>query len=78
MQTVQKCFISFILTYKVRKKQLISVVPPTKPAQAINSIFSPKIQLGPNGQQSTTKMDVARLRFDAYRLVVFYIFDTII
>ena len=37
------------------KIQLWSVVPPTKSAQAISFIFSPKIQLGPNWQQSTTK-----------------------
>ena len=53
--------------YHIRsgKIQLCSIVTPTKPAQAISSIFSPKIQLGPNWQQSTTKMAVARLRCDA-------------
>ena len=66
--------------YHIRsgKIQLFSVVPPTKSAQAISSVFSPKIQLGPNWQQSTTKMTVSRLRFDAYRLELFYIIDTII
>ena len=64
MQKFQKYFISLILTFKVRKIQLCSVVTPTKSAQAISSIFNPKIQLGPNWHQSTTKMAVARLRCD--------------
>ena len=58
--------------------QLSSVVTPTKPKQAISSIFSPKIQLGPNWQQSTTKMAVARLRCNEESLEVFHIIDTII
>ena len=66
MQIVQKYFISLIISYKVSKKTALLVVPPTKPEQAISSIFSPKIQLGPNWQQSTTKMAVARLRCNAY------------
>ena len=65
MQKFKKYFISLIISYKVRKIQLSSVVPPTKLAQDISSIFSPKIQLGPNWQQSTTKMAVARLRCNA-------------
>ena len=64
METVHKCFISLIITYNVRKNTDLSIVPPTKSAQAISSIFSPKIQLGPNWQQSTTKMAVASLRCD--------------
>ena len=48
-----------------QEKKLCSVVLPTKLAQAISSIFNPNMQLGPNWQQSTTKMDVARLRCDA-------------
>ena len=42
--------------YQIRsvKIQLCSVLTPTKSAQAIISIFSPKIHLGPNWQQSTT------------------------
>ena len=55
--------------------QLCSVVPPTKLAQAISSIFSPIIQLGPNWQQSTTRMAVARPRFDSEILAVFHIID---
>ena len=51
---------------------------PIKLAQAISSIFSPKIQLGPNWQQSTTKMDVARLRCNTDSLEEFHIIDTII
>ena len=53
--------------YHIRpgKIQLCSVVPPTKPVQTISSIFSPKIQLGPNWHQSTTKITVAWLRCDA-------------
>ena len=56
--------------------QLCSVVPPTKPAQAISSIFCPIIQLGPNWQQSTTKMAVAQLRCDEDSYAVFHIIDT--
>ena len=54
------------LYYRVKsgKRQLCSVVLPTKSAQGISSIFSLNIQLGPNSQQSTTKMAVARQRFD--------------
>ena len=47
------------------KRYICSVVPPTKTAQIISSIFSPKVQLWPNWQQSITKMAVARLRYDA-------------
>ena len=65
MQTVRKYFISLILSYKVRKKTALLRVTPTKPAQTISSIFSPKIQFGPNWQQSTTKMAVAGLRCNA-------------
>ena len=55
--------ISYHLYYHIRSGeiQLCFVVTATKPAQAISYIFSPKFQLGPNWQQSTTKMDVARL-----------------
>ena len=58
--------ISYNWYYHIRsgKRHICSAVPPTKPAQAISSIFSPNIQLGPNWQQSTTKMAVARLRCD--------------
>ena len=65
MQTIQKCFISFILSYKIREIQLFSVVPPTKLAQAISSVFSPKIRHGTNWQKSIIKMAVAPLRCDA-------------
>ena len=54
METVRKYLISLILSYNIRKIQLCSVVPPTNPAQVISFVFSPKIQLGPNWQQSTT------------------------
>ena len=50
-------------------------VTPTILAQAISSICIPKIQLGPNWQQSTTKMDVARVRCNADSSEVFYIND---
>ena len=49
---------------KSGKRQLCSVVPPTKSVQTISSIFSPKIQLGPNWQQSTTKMALEQIRCD--------------
>ena len=60
--------ISYHWYYRIRseKIQLCSVVPPTKPTQTISSILSPKNQLVPNWQQSTTKMAVARLRCNAY------------
>ena len=58
------------------KINLSSVVPPTKSAHAISSIFSPNIQLGQNWQQSTTKMDVARLRYNVDSSYVFHIIDT--
>ena len=66
--------------YHIRsvKIQLCSVVPPTKSAQTISSIFSPNIQLGPNWHQSTTKLAVAGLRCDGDSLGVFNIIDTII
>ena len=59
--------ISYHWYYHIRsgKIQLCSAVPPTKSAQAISSIFSTKIQLGPNWQQSTTKMYLVQLRCDA-------------
>ena len=58
--------VSYHLYYHIRsgKRQLCSVVPPTKPAQAISSILRPNIQLGPNWQPTTTKMAVERLRWD--------------
>ena len=58
--------VSYNWYYHIRsgKRQHWPVVSPTKPAQVISSIFSPNIQLGPNCQQSTTKMDVAWLRCD--------------
>ena len=48
-------------------KYFLNVCIISQPAQVISSIFSPKIQLGPNWQQSTTKMAVAGLRYDAER-----------
>ena len=60
----------------MEKEQLYYFVPSTKSAQAISSIFSPKTQLGPNWQQSTTKMAMARLRCDADSLELFHIIDT--
>ena len=55
------------------KIQLCSVVPPTKSAQAISSIFSLNIQLGPNWQQSTTTIAVAWLRCDGDSFGVYLI-----
>ena len=65
------------LYYHIRsvKRKLGSFAPPNKPAQTISSIFSPKIQLGKNWQQSKTKMAVARLRYDADSSEVFHIID---
>ena len=48
----------------------LGVVLPTKPAQAISSIFSPITQLGPKGKESTTKTALAWLRCDADSLEV--------
>ena len=45
-----------------------------KLAQAISLIFSLKIQLGPNWQQSTTKMAVERLRCDCCQFGPSWIF----
>ena len=79
MHIVQNYFKTFILSSKIlKKKKLCSIVPPTKLAQAVSSIFSPKIQLGPNLQQSTTKMAVARPKCDADSSEVFQIIDNII
>ena len=47
-------------------------------SEVFHIIDSINIQLGPNWQQSTTKMAVARLRCDADRSEVFHIIDTII
>ena len=47
-------------------------------SEVFHIIDSIKIQLGPNWQQSTTKMAVARLRCDADSSEVFHIIDTII
>ena len=70
--------VSYHWYYHVRsvKRYLCSVVPSTKSAQAISSIFSPKIQLWPNWQQSTTKMAMARLRCDTDSLEVLHNIDT--
>ena len=72
--------VSYHWYYHLRsgKIHICSVVPRTKSAQVINSIFSPKIELGPNWQQSTTKMAVAGLRCDADSSEVFNIIDIII
>ena len=78
MQTGLERFIPLILSSQIRKKTYFLRVPPTKLAQTIISIVSPKIQLGPNWQQSTTMMAVARLRFNADSSEVFHIIDTII
>ena len=67
-----------MLSYKVRKKTYFLFVPPTKPAQAISSIFSPKVELGPNWQPSTTKMAVAWMKYKADILEEFHIIGTII
>ena len=86
MKTIQKYFISLIRTCKVSKKTALlrcianqvdtGDVIPTKPAQAISSNFSPKIQLGPNWQHSTTKMDVARMRCggDIFRSISYHLY----
>ena len=46
--------------------------------EVFHIIDSINIQLGPNWQQSTTKMAVARLRCDTDSSAVFHIIDTII
>ena len=60
------------------KRHICSVVPWTKPAQAITSIFGRNIQLGPKWQQSTAKMSVAWMRCNVDSFDVFLILDTII
>ena len=72
------CFISLILSYKVRKKIDLLRCTANQVGTGRKLRFRPKIQLGSNWQQSTTKMAVARLRCDADSLEVFYIIDTII
>ena len=57
---------------------MCSIVPPTKPALVVSSVFSPNIELGPNWQQSKTKMAVARLRCDSDSSEVFLIIYNII
>ena len=47
-------------------------------SEVFHIIDSINIQLGPNWQQSTTKMTVAQLRYNAEILEVFHIIDTII
>ena len=49
--------VSYHLYYHIwsGKRHICSVVLPTKSAETISSIFSPKIQLGPHWQQWTTK-----------------------
>ena len=47
-------------------------------SEVFHIIESINIKLGPNWQQSTTKMAVARLGCDADSSEVFYIIDTII
>ena len=47
-------------------------------SEVFHIIDSINIQIGPNWQQSTTKMAVARLRYNAEILEVFHIIDTII
>ena len=46
-------------------------------SEVLHIIDSINIQLGPNLQQSTTKMAVARLRCNANSSEVFHIIDTI-
>ena len=47
-------------------------------SEVFHIIDSTNIQIGPNWQQSTTKMAVARLRYNAEILELFHIIDTII
>ena len=72
--------VSYHLYHHIRsgKRHPCYIVPPTKLEQAISSIFSPNIQLGPIPLQSTTKMAVARMRCDGDSSEVFHIIDTII
>ena len=72
--------VSYLWYYHVRswKRQLCSVVPPKNVADAISSIFSPKIQLWSNWQQPTSKMAVAGLRCNTDYSELFHIIDNII
>ena len=72
--------VSYHWYYYIRslKTQLRSVVPPTKPEQAISSVFRPDIQLGPNWQQSTTKKAVAQLMCNSGSSEFFHIVDIVI
>ena len=64
MQRVRKYFILLILSYRL-KMELMACAGLVGRTTEKSSIFSPKIQLGPNWQQSTTKMAVAGLRCNA-------------
>ena len=64
MQTVQKYFISLIISYNIRKKTALFRCNANQADTDHKLHFSPKIQLGPNWHQSTTKMAVARLSCD--------------
>ena len=65
MQTVIQYLISLILTYKVMKKTDLLHCKTKQVGTGHNLHFKKKIKLGPNWQQSTTKMAVAQLRCDA-------------
>ena len=58
----RKYFISLILSYKVSKKTALLRCTANQAGTDHKLNFQPKIQLGPNWQQSTTKMAVAGLR----------------
>ena len=78
MQTFHEYFISLTLAYKVMKNTYLLCCTVNQVGTGHKLHFQPKIQLGPNWQQSTTKMTMARLRYDAERSEVFHIIDTII
>ena len=55
MLKFQNSFISLIISYKVRKIQLFSVVLPTMPEQAISFIFYQKSSIGQIGSNQQQK-----------------------
>ena len=65
----------YFIWVKTDKGRMRCDVQSSKVFHIIDSI---NIQLGPNWQQSTTKMAVARLRCDADSSEEFHIIDTII
>ena len=64
MEKFQKYFISLILSYKVRENTSLLRCTTNQVGTEHKLHFQPKIQLGSNWHESTTKMAVGRLKCD--------------